>query len=259
MKHIKKRFYFNNKKDQLGVNEKNAEFFNLDDGFDDKQLIGRKGTIAFIQLEDSDDLIGGIVNNVNGKNYIIPIPDPTLIYFNNAQLSLKDIKNEKSELLKKLNFSGVMRENSINEIYTYFGRTSGFVIFLFTAMESFLNQMIPDDFLFHNELPRKTEIYNKKQIQENLDFKTKITKVLKSATGKDFFQKSTPANQIIFRLKDFRDDIIHTKDDGEIMKYDKILKNALEFPYDKALVSVAKFMNFHRKDYIVECGCGADF
>lgn len=259
MKHIKKRFYFTYKRDQLEVNEENAEFFDLEDGFDDKQLIGKKGTIAFIQMEDDDDLIGGIVNNINGQNLIVPIPDPTLIYFHNAQLSLKDIKKEKGELIKKLNFSGVMRESSINEIYTYFGRTSGFVIFLFTAIESFINQLIPDDFHFHNKLNRKTEIYNKKQIQENLDFKTKITKVLKSATGKDFFQKATPANQIIYRLKDFRDDIIHTKDEGEIMKYDKILKNALQFPYDKALISVAKFMNFYINDYIVECECGADF
>jgi hypothetical protein len=257
MKHIKKRFFFDYKKDELNLSEENADFFKFD-GEHEKKLIGKKGTIAFLELEDNQ-FIGGIVNKIDGKNFIIPIPDPTLIYFHNAQTSLNLICDDRKELLKKLNFEGKIPETSLNEIYNYFGRTSGFVIFLFTAMESFINQMIPEDFKYENKLNRKTEVYNKAQIQENLDFKTKITKVLKAVTGKDFFQNSTPANQLIFRLKDFRDDIIHTKDYGEIMKYDKLIDNALRFPYSKSLDAVGKFMNFYKREYIIECDCGANF
>ncbi len=258
MKHIRKKFFFEYDKTEINLEELNADFYEMQNGLDQKHLKGRKGTIAFLE-QDDDKLISGIVNNIKGKNYIIPIPDPTLIYFNNAQMSLRLIEEEKNELLKKLNFEGTMPESAINELYHYFGRTSGFVIFLFTSIESFLNQMIPDNFQFANELPRKTEVYNKKQIQESLDFKTKITKVLASATGKDFFKKSTPANQLIYRLKDFRDEIIHTKDDGEIMKYDRLINDSLRFPYKKALESVAIFMNYYKDDYIIECPCGADF
>ena len=257
MKHIKKRFFFDYKKDELNLNEKNADFYKFD-GKHEKTLIGKKGAIAFLELDD-DQFIGGIVSKVEGKNFIIPIPDPTLVYFHNAQMSLRSISDDRRELLKKLNFEGKIPETSLNEIYNYFGRTSGFIIFLFTAMESFINQMIPDNFKYENELLRKTETYNKLQIQENLDFKTKITKVLKAITGKDFFHNSTPANQLIYRLKDFRDEIIHTKDDGEIMKYDKLIENALRFPYSKSLVAVATFMNFYKPGYIIECECGADF
>lgn len=257
MKHIKKRFFFDYKRGELDLNETNAEFFKFDaDG--EKRVIGKKGNIAFLEL-DTDQWIGGFVNKVNGKTFILPIPDPTLIYFHNAQSSLKQIEIEKDSLIKKLDFQGKMPETAINEIYNYFGLTSGFVIFLFTAMESFINQNIPEDYKFENELSRKTEIFNKRQIQESLDFKTKITKVMSAATGKDFFKKSTPANQLIYRLKEFRDDVIHTKDDGEIMKYDTLVNNALRFPYEKALLAVAKFMNFYKEDYIIECDCGNDF
>src|SRR5690554_2194277 len=257
MKHIKKRFFFDYKENELNLNEHHVDFYKFDDEHE-KKLIGKKGSVAFLELED-EQYIGGIVNKIDGKNFIIPIPDPTLIYFHNAQTSLKLISSDRKELLKKLSFEGKIPETSINEIYNYFGRTSGFVIFLFTAMESFINQMIPDDFRYENEMTRKTEIYNKLQIQESIDFKTKITKVLKAVSGKDFFQKSTPSNQLIYKLKDFRDEMIHTKDDGEIMKYDKLIDNALRFPYEKSLIAVAKFMNYYKPEYIVECGCGADF
>lgn len=257
MKHIKKRFFFDYKKGDLNLNESNSDFYKFD-AAGEKQIIGKKGTVAFLEL-DTDQWIGGFVSKVKGKTFIMPIPDPTLIYFHNAQSSLKQIELERDTLVQKLDFQGKVPETAINEIYNYFGLTSGFVIFLFTAIESFINQIIPDDFKFEIESNRKTEVYNKRQIQESLDFKTKITKVLKSSTGNDFFSKSTPANQLIYRLKDFRDDVIHTKDDGEIMKYDTLVDNALRFPYEKALLAVAKFMNHYKKDYIVECECGSNF
>ena len=92
-----------------------------------------------------------------------------------------------------------------------------------------------------------------------LDFKTKIKDVLPMITGKDFFSKSTPANQLIWNLKDFRDEIIHTKANENPLKYEKLIKTSLNFKYEKTLMATATFMNFYKTDFILECDCGQDF
>ena len=223
-----------------------------------KELKKRTGSIAYIRTED-DVVIGGFIHNVKGKRYIFPVPDPTLIYFNNAQLNIAAITKHKEELIKKVDLEETLSEPALNEIYNFYGVTSGFVIFLFTSIESFINQLLPDDFEYRNKLRRKTEIYNKQQIQESLDFKTKLKHVLPQATNKDFFRNQTPTNDRIWKLKEFRDEIVHTKPDKNPLKYDHLIKTSLNFKYLQTLKAVAKFMNHYKPDYIVECDCGMDF
>lgn len=258
MKHIKKKFLVEFNADKFDVDDPRVEFIDLDKNFSSKQLNGKKDYITWIKT-DLNNAYAGFVHKVEGKNLVFPIPDPTLIYFNYAQTYIQIIKKCKKDLLKKLNFEQPITETGLAEIYSYFGVTSGFVIFLFTAIESFINSMIPEDFEFKIESKKKTEVYNKNQIQEVLDFKTKISEVLPSATGKDFFKNSTSANQIIWNLKEFRDEIIHTKPDGDILKYDRLIKKSLTFKYEKSLDAVATFVNFYKPKYIEECDCEAEF
>ncbi len=257
MKHIKKRFLLESDSDKINFNDPSFEVIDIEPNLPNQILSDKKNCVAFVQTE-TGNIYGGFVHKVDGKNLVFPIPDPTLIYFNNAQQSISLIKSLRQKLLDKVDFTKSLSEPALNEIYHYFGTTSGFVIFLFTSIESFINQQIPDNFIFRKELNRKTEIYNKAQIQEFLDFRTKITEVLSQAKKKDFFHKQTPSSQVIWNLKNFRDDIIHTKTDISPLKYDKLIKTSLNFKYEKALKSVANFMNFYRSDYIVECECGAD-
>jgi len=228
VKHIKKRFFLETNLKNFKPDPKLFDVVEIDNNFDQKSLNNKKGSIALIAT-DKDIGIGGFVHKVNGKNYIFPVPDPTLIYFHNAQISIAHIKKSKSDLLEKLDFSKTLNEPAINEIYTFYSLTCAFVIFLFTSIESFINQMIRDDYTFTIALNKKTEVYNKKQIQEFLDFKTKITDVLSDITNKNFFRNQTPTNQLIWNLKEFRDNIIHTKQ-GNDQLYKKILsKQSLKF------------------------------
>jgi hypothetical protein len=64
---------------------------------------------------------------------------------------------------------------------------------------------------------------------------------------------------MIWNLKEFRDQIIHTKPDDNPLMYDSLIKMSLNFKYDETLEAVATFMNYYRPDYIVECNCGLDF
>jgi len=252
MKHIKKSFYFQSEK----LNTSNLELVDVNVVTQDK-LKRHKGETVMLGTVD-DMYIGGFVHNFDGKMYAIPVPDPTLVYFNNAQQTIALIKKVRSRLLTKLDVDAVITEPAINEIYSYYGQVSSFVIFLFTAIESFVNQNIPDDYIYKDESNRKTELYNKKQIQEYLDFNTKLKKVLTDVSGKNFFSKQTPINQHITNLKEFRDSIIHTKQEVNPFRYEEIMKKSFTFKYENTLVAVAKFMNHYKEGYIVECGCGAD-
>ena len=258
MKHIKKRFLLESDSEKIDFDNSGYEVIDIKPDLPNKILSTKKNHLALVQT-DRGKIYGGFVHNINGKNLIFPIPDPTLIYFNNAQQQVRLINELKKRLIDKVDYTKSLNEPALNEIYHYYGTTSGFVIFLFTSIESFINQQIPDDFIYRNEVNRKTELYNRNQIQEFLDFDTKLKKVLKQATGKDFFNKPTSTNQLIFNLKAFRDDIIHTKAENNPFKYDRLIKTSLNFKYEKTLDAVAAFMNFYKTDYIIECDCGKDF
>ncbi|WP_052592629.1 hypothetical protein [Aureispira sp. CCB-QB1] len=260
MKHIKKRFLLQmDSKAFFKENEANTKVLNLGENLPKEISRKRDEIITFLKTTE-DIVIAGCLHRFQGKNLILPIPDPTLIYFHSAQSYIKGIKEARKKLIEKINFSTFLNETAINEIYDYYGKTSGFTIFLFTSIESFINQMLPDNYIYKVSSKKRTELYNKQQIQVSLDFKTKISKVLEDITGKNFFKNSTSANSMIWNLKEFRDDIIHTKqEDNNMLRYEGLIKKSLNFKYDKALISVASFMNFYKKDYIVECNCGGDF
>lgn len=259
MKHIKKRFLLEFEDENEVVEKQGLEGFKITKEFDHRNLDGQKNRIILL-VTDTKNVYGGFVHKVNNKNFVFPVPDPTLIYFHNAQISIAKINAAREKLLKKLDFNEQLNESAINEIYEFYGETSSFVIYLFTSIESFTNQLIPDDYVFIRKLTSKTESFDKNQIQDNIDFKTKIKEVLKDAKGKGFFDKDTPINQHIWNLKEFRNDIIHTKPKKDnVLWYDNLIKKSLNFKYTETLESVAKFMNFYKPDYIVECDCGKDF
>jgi hypothetical protein len=257
MKHIKKKFLYQFKVGDRPLDLDKFEIEEVTGGYSRENLKSRIDQLLYIQTNE-DFNIGGFVCKVNGIPIILPIPDLTLIYFNDAQAMLRNLKSTKENLLCKLDFNETLAEPAVNDIYGYFGSMSVFVIMLFTSIESFINHLIPDGFEYRNITKNRTEIYSKYQIQENLNFKTKITKVLKEATGKDFFHSPTQATQHIWNLKNFRDDIVHTKHEENPNKYGKLLKLFLNFNYEQSLDAVAKFMNHYKKDYIEECGCGTN-
>jgi hypothetical protein len=256
MKHIKKRFIIQMPTSEFDeIHKKDGYVFVSKESVQSDIKI-KNGSLAYINT-DEDLTIGGFSHKVNGKDFVFPVPDPTLIYFNNAQSYIKIIDESKNNLIDKIDFRSEFTETGLNEIYNFYGSTSGFVIFLFTAIESFVNQLIPEEYNFRKKLKNRTELYTKTQIEQNIDFKTKLNKILPDATGKDFFKSSTQAVQRIWNLKDFRDAIIHTKSSKSHVQFDHLIKTSLNFKYSDTLSAVAKFMNHYKSDYIVECDCGA--
>lgn len=260
MKHIEKKFLLQQQlTDQQEQRMQSLKFIPIDELSENNLREGFKENFVFANTENGFTF-PIIHQKIEGKQCYIPMPDPTLIYFNNSQAALRHIKAGKKDLKAKLDFDNIQSEPYINEIYHYFGLTSQFIIFLFTSMESFINQMIPIDFKYEIERSNRTEIYDSDQIQRHLNFDEKLKKVLPKCTEKNFFTKQTKTTQLIENLKKFRNEIVHTKKDNKnsSLFYDTLVTKSLNFKYEETIKSVQKFMNFYKPDYVVECNCGKD-
>lgn len=262
MKHIKKRFLFQEKTlpfTPKDPSKKIEDIIHTVDRRDTKVLKTKKDVAVFLKTDQGDYLMG-CIHNYNGVHTAVPLPDFTLIHFDFAHNCNRERKQQEKELFSKLIAPKLeVTEDVINEVYAYYGYASSCIISLFTSIESFVNHLIPDNEPFIRELNNKTELYSKIQIQESLSFYDKLKIVLPYYFGKNFFSNSTPANQTITNLKNLRDEIIHTKAELDYSKQQALLKSVLSFKYDNAFDAVAKFMNFYKADYIKECDCGVDF
>ena len=254
MKHIKKKFLIEYGPDDNIEFPPGTEFLDYNNPESKELLKKMKSSGGFIRT-DLGDTIAGFVYNIDGESVMIPMPDPTLVYFNYAQSLLKPISQFKKNLKHKLQPGSPVSEIAIIDLYAYYGCVSGFVIMLFTSLDSFIYQNLYPGFEYKKIIEKKrTEIYTTEQIP-GLDFNEKLKLVLKQATGKDFFKHDTNATNRISTLKEFRDEIVHTKPGKSQLKYDDLIKRSLNFKYADYLDAVSTLMNFYKPNYIEPCPC----
>jgi hypothetical protein len=259
MKHIKKRFLIEQEDPEKMDLSGATKYSRKNDEITKDVYRKHKDDVAYVQT-DQGFTYGGFLHNLSGSYVIIPVPDPTLVYFHNAQRHLSLIREQKEVLWSKLKSAPEkLSEPALNEIYNFHAVSSGQIIFLFTAIESFVNQMIDDSYVYKIDTGKKTESYSKEQIQNYVAFKDKITTILTQNTQKNFFGKTSSATERIWQLKKIRDRIIHTKQESHLLRYNELMRSLFNFKYEETLEAVATFMNFYRPNYIIECGCGKDF
>jgi hypothetical protein len=211
-------------------------------------------------LMDSGKMVSVFPFNNKGIRRMIPEPDPILIYFHTAYVYYTQIEIKRSLVIESTAVE-IMTENIINDLYDYYGLTCSFIIFLFTSLEAFINRSIPDNYKYiKTDNPRRTEIYTKDQIQW-LRFDEKMNKVIPLIKEKDFSKSHPNVYQHIKNLKEFRDNIVHTRESSEgHTPFDYLFKRSFQYNYKAALNAVKDFYNFyHAPDYIVECPCSKDW
>jgi hypothetical protein len=256
MKHIKKKFQFEETvtSEQSIVLSHSENYIPYENS---QSVIPPKNRRCFL-ITDSNKIINAFPVSLNGKHYYIPEPDPVLIYFNNAYVNYKSITKVRDQVYQKLNDK--LSEVVINELYEYFGLTNGFIIFLFTTIEAFINRKIPENYNYTIVRSTKTEIYNNEQIQRQISFDDKLKVILKEVSSKNFIKDYPLKYQHIINLKEFRDSIVHTKANSkDITPYEFIYKKALNFKYEETLHAVRDFINYYEPKYVEECKCGADW
>ncbi|HYF70247.1 MAG TPA: hypothetical protein VD884_19040 [Ohtaekwangia sp.] len=211
-------------------------------------------------ITDKNYCAKGFRYKSGGSNLLVPEPEPVLVYFNIAQTnySLIETHGNRQKLLELLKeFKDATK--IMHSLYAFMGYSSSFAIFSFMAIECLANRVIPDNYLIRNELKLKTEEFNIDQIQQ-FEFLKKIKDILPEVTGKKFWKDHPVDYQRIIDLKDFRNEIVHTKKQvKDETYYRKLFIKALDLDYAACLESVKNFINYYQKDLVEECKCGADF
>ncbi|MDB5227289.1 MAG: hypothetical protein JWN78_1482 [Bacteroidota bacterium] len=225
---------------------------------------------AFIQTNENE-LIQAFPYKRNGKNYIIPEANPIVIYFECARRHIREIKSSNERLFSELEkicpeeFGKQAKDANanimLNLFYSYYTLVSISASFLFNSIEAFINNIIPKDFTYSKESNKHTITYSKYQIQKEISFEEKIKNVVPQITNKSFCQDYSQKWDSIKKLKEFRDEIIHTKSyDKETPNiYINLYTTALNFDFETTLIHVKDYLNYYENNLIEECDCGKDF
>ncbi|MGN5955571.1 hypothetical protein ACP6L2_13245 [Sphingobacterium lactis] len=240
MKHIKKKYLYE---------------FSPSDGFDKSKIVNGVRFIASLNGKFIRAFSEKL--RVNGEEVLLdlPIPDLTLIYYNMAYLYGKKRESLKSNLGEKLNSIDLEDEDVSKELYSYFGISVSCIILAFTSLESFMNAILPDDKTYERKKSTGVEVYDKENIQRWLGFKEKINNVLPALLRK----RMGNIPDMIWKLKELRDNIIHTKSNIGFSIEEKLMNDILDFDFERSLSDIRVFMNFYKPDYIEDCECGGDF
>ncbi len=119
MKHIKKKLLDDVKRD---LDTPEFQVYKNDPELLKKKISQHKGDVVILETE-SGKQIASFVHIVNNIELILPIPDPTLVYFNNAHQNIRALNISKEKLIGKVQLNN-LNEPAILEIYEYFGTTS---------------------------------------------------------------------------------------------------------------------------------------
>lgn len=213
-------------------------------------------------ITEGKEMIQSFQYKNNKKIYLIPEPDPIVIYFDTGRAYLKRLKRDKIKLLEKLNQEHGDAHETRDAFYYYYSASTSFVVFVFIALEAFINKMIPYSFEYRKSIGnKKVELYNKIQIQRHIEFMEKIKQVLPAITSKSFAEKKPKIFHRIEELKNFRDEIVHTKShEGSPTSnfYQSLYVKSLDFDYENTLYAAREFISFYEGGLIEECDCGVE-
>mgnify|MGYP003402744153 FL=1 len=215
-----------------------------------------------LALTDKNNILQTFKYVQNNKIFLIPEPDPIIIYFDTARSFHKTINKKKTDLFSKLSNHDKNFVSVNGNFYWYFSTVCNYIIFQFLSIEAFINKSIPKDFVYNKSIQNKrTEVYDSYQIQRNIEFLEKIKIVLPQVTGKNFVKEFSHKYELIKKLKEFRDEIIHTKSfNGKSSPnfYEDLYVTSLDFEFDKTLLAAKDFINYYQPNLIEECNCGKE-
>jgi hypothetical protein len=137
----------------------------------------------------------------------IAIPNATALFLKLSHQSHKEAQDRINRCIPDKN-------NDVNlpddEAFTFYEQIMASVVFACTALESFVNEEIPDGYTFAISEKNCTRLYNKEQIERYLNLDTKLGDVLPGALGVPS-PKGGRLWSAFDKLRDLRDRIIHMK------------------------------------------------
>lgn len=253
MKHFKKKYAIYLKK--LPIKENALVSYVYRRGNDALKAVDKNEKLAFMKDTDGYHTLSIIYDN-QGKQLTVPIPDLTLVYYDSAYMNNVQRKGFKNDLFENLSQTSEITEDVSHELYRYINYATTSIIMMFTAIESFMNKIIPDNGEYQKS---ENKIYTKTEIERYSSFEDKILKVIPFFRKKYFKDKDELKESLIGKLKNLRDKIIHTKSSILYQKESALFKELLNFEYDKTLLETKDYMNFYKLNYIEDCPCNQIF
>lgn len=160
------------------------------------------------------------------KNKVMFItPSMVALQINIANEALREVRALNNKI-QNLHSQQKLDDGSINklliehtlEIYNFIEHAQKAIIFSFTALETFINLSIPNNFIWKKTTSRKTEVYDKEQIERYISWKEKINLVVTDIYEVPQIKKMSFWSDLI-ELLDIRNRLIHIKssDDTEVL------------------------------------------
>jgi hypothetical protein len=252
MKHVKKKYVSATKLGDDVIQVINNARVN-DEKIAELQKTNFANHYAHIQT-DENYLIQTFQYNELNIPFFIPEPNPIVIYFETARFNIKNVLLARKKLFLEIQ----QVDKTLNNFFLFYQNATIVATFLFNSIEAFVNGLLPHDFIYKRTSERKTECYDRFQIQSSISFEEKIKSIIPQITNKSFQVDHGHKYESIKKLKDFRDSIMHTKPEkGRQQKFYKELYTlALDFKYEETIRHVKDFLNYYEDNLIEECDCG---
>ena len=246
-KHIQRRFL--NRIENTTIDDLNPTGFDVYEGQKIKNKELKEGSKVMLEMTEGYVLQGVIIKQ-NGDAFGVPIPDPSLMYFAQAQAIVEKLKELEKATRSMTNIRGQLSELNGHKVFDYYSLTSVFCLTLVASIEAFVNHQLPRNYRCKNGKNYYHVITNKKLNQ-------KLNDELPRALEIERFSKNNRHEwQNITDLLELRNDITHPKPQKpDALEYSNIMTQIVKLNPEKTISSVMSLLNYFKKDYIIECPC----
>lgn len=157
-------------------------------------------------------IIGTSLIKLNNDKHIgVPVPNATASCLNishNCWVKAKELR-ENSNIDKSIKKQVAFNQES--DAINYLELMMQSIIFAFTALEAFVNEIIPDDYVYEKQGQKCKEIYNKNEIERWLSIDEKIGQILPIAINVESPKGKHNSWNDLLKLKKIRDRLVHMK------------------------------------------------
>ncbi len=219
-----------------------------------------KGGMVIVRT-DQDEMATGFSYEDENKNlHILLEAHPCVSYFHLALQYQVHTSVFKEKMLKTTfidsedNLKNINIYDNVNAVQSFYACASVCAIFLFNSLESFVNLSIEK---CKGTLNKDGVELQKQQILLKSSFEEKAKNYLNQIFGKNFASQYGHKFEVILKLKELRDRATHVKTDSfeTAETYQKLITNALNFDFKKAIEYSEEFINFYESGLIEVCNC----
>jgi hypothetical protein len=123
-----------------------------------------------------------------------------------------------------------------------------------SAIEAYLNHIIPNDFVYQTIRNNKTVEFNKDAIESSkISFKEKLNYIIPQWLRDDsFWHRNLTEKENILKLYENRKNIVHLKTNSQddFERYFFVIDKMLDLDISASINSTIKFMNLATKNFI---------